>query len=72
MTKENITEFDSLEISDLLKKPSKELLVAMFLKIKEQNGKVKFHDWFIKAFMTTLGIGILAGIVIGIINYCLV
>ena len=66
----DITEFDKLEITELLEKPTPELIVAIFIKVKQTNGKVRWHDWFIKAFMTTLGIGILAAIVIGIINYC--
>ena len=59
--KESITEFDKLEIDDLLKKPSKELLVAMFVKIKQQNGKVNFHDKFIWIFLGILITGFIGG-----------
>ena len=68
--KESITEFDKLEIDDLLKKPSKELLVAMFVKIKQQNGKVNFHDKFIWGLISTMGLGVVAALIVGIINIC--
>jgi hypothetical protein len=64
----SITEFDKLEINDLLKQPSKELLVCIFIKIKQQNGKVKFHDWVIKGLLGTFTLGIMAAIIIGIIG----
>lgn len=72
MTDREITEFDKLSVDDLLKKPSKQLIVAMYIKIKQQNGKVKFHDWVIKGLLSTFSLGIVAAIIISIINFCFV
>ena len=66
----DITEFDKLEIAELLEKPTTELIVAIFMKVKQQNGKIKFHDRFIWGLITTMGLGITAAIIIGIINLC--
>jgi hypothetical protein len=46
MTKQKpeIEEFDKLSITDLMCKTSKELLIAIYVKIKLQNGKLYIHD----------------------------
>ena len=67
--KPEVEEFDKLSITDLMAKPTKELQVAIFMKIKQVNGKVKFHDWFIKGLIGTIGLGILSAIIISIINF---
>jgi len=69
MNKETITEFDKLTIEQLLEKPTPELIVAIFMKVKQQNGKIKFHDRFIWGLITTMGLGIVAAVIIGIINF---
>ena len=69
-SKENITEFDSLEIAELLEKPSSELIVAIYLKVKQVNGKVRWHDRFIWGLISTMGLGIMAALIVGIINLC--
>ena len=65
----DITEFDKLEISELLEKPTPELIVAIFIKVKQINGKVKWHDKFIWGLISTIGLGIMAALIVGIINY---
>ena len=69
MNKETITEFDKLTIEQLLEKPTTELIVAIFIKVKQQNGKIRWHDKFIWGLISTMGIGIVAAIIIGIINF---
>lgn len=64
----DITEFDKLEISELLQQPTPELIVAIFIKVKQTNGKVRWHDKFIWGLISTIGLGIMAAIIIGIIN----
>ena len=66
----DITEFDKLEISELLEKPTPELIVAIFIKVKETNGKVRWHEKFIWGLISTIGLGIATAVIIGIINYC--
>jgi hypothetical protein len=70
MSKGNITEFDDLEISELLQQPTTELIVAIFIKVKQTNGKVRWHEKFIWGLISTIGLGIAAAVIIGIINYC--
>ena len=65
----NITEFDKLEISELLEKPTPELIVAIFIKVKQTNGKVRWHDKFIWGLISTMGLGVVAAIIIGIISF---
>lgn len=69
MSKEDITEFDKLDISELIEKPTPELIVAIFLKVKLINGKVRWHDKFIWGVIGTGGLGIITAIIIGIINF---
>lgn len=68
MNKESITEFDKLTIEQLLEKPTPELIVAIFLKTKQINNTVKWHDWAIKGIFGTMGLGIMAAIIVGIIS----
>lgn len=65
----DITEFDKLEISELLEQPTPELIVAIFIKVKQTNGKVKWHDKFIWGLISTIGLSVVAAIIIGIINF---
>ena len=67
--KMEIEEFDKLSITDLMQAKDKELMIAIFMKVKQINGKVRFHDWFIKAILTTMGLGIMSAIIVGIINF---
>lgn len=69
MVKEDITDFDSLEISELLEKPTPELIVAIFLKVKLINGSVQRHEKFIWGIIITMGMSIMTAIIIGIINF---
>ena len=69
-SKDSIKEFDSLEIAELLEKPSSELIVAIYLKVKQLNGKVGWHDKFIWGLISTMGLGIMAALIVGIINLC--
>ncbi|MDD5013707.1 MAG: hypothetical protein PHW73_01220 [Atribacterota bacterium] len=66
--KPEIEEFDKLSISDLMARPSKELQIAIFIKIKQVNGKVKWHDKFIWGLISTIGLGIMTAIIVGIIG----
>jgi len=68
-TKPDIEEFDKLSITDLMQVNNKELTIAIFIKVKQQNGKIKFHDWFIRGLIYVIGIGIVASIIIGTINF---
>ena len=68
MTKETITDFDNLEISELLEQPTPELLVAIYLKVKQINGKVRWHDKFIWGLISTILFSVVVAIVVGIIN----
>lgn len=70
MNKESITEFDKLEIAELLEKPTPELIVAIFIKVKQVNGKVRWHDKMIWSGITGGGIVIITALILGIINYC--
>ena len=67
--KPEIEEFDKLSITDLMSVPSKELVIAIYIKTKQINGKVRFHDWFIRGLIYVIGIGGVASIIIGTINY---
>ena len=69
-SKSDIAQFDNLSISDLMGSEDKELMVAIFLKIKQLNGKVNWHDWAIKGIISTFSLGIVAAVIIGIINFC--
>ena len=69
--KPDIEEFDKLGITDLMRAPNKELMIAIFIKVKQQNGKLKWHDKFIWGVISTIGLGITAGIIMGIINFVL-
>jgi len=42
--------------------------LAIYLKTKQINGKVRFHDWFIKGLIGTIGLGIVASITVSVIN----
>lgn len=68
--KSDIKEFDNLSITDLMAVPSKELMIAIFLKIKQVNGKVRLHDKFVWAGITGGGLVIIVAIILGIINFC--
>ena len=53
-SKPEIEEFDNLSITDLLNVPTKALTIAIFMKVKLQNGKIKFHDKFVWTFLSIL------------------
>jgi len=74
--KPDIKEFDNLSITDLMNVPSKELTIAIFIKVKLQNSKLeshdnklKWHDKFILGVISIIGLGIIASIIIGAINF---
>ena len=69
-SKLEIEEFDKLSITDLMQAKDKELMIAIFMKVKQINGKVKWHEKFIYGIITTIGLGVTAGIIIGIVNIC--
>lgn len=60
-TKPDIKEFDNLSITDLMSVPSKELVIAIFIKTKQINGKVRFHDKFVWTFISILITGFIGG-----------
>ena len=71
----NIEEFDKLEISELLKKPSKALLVCIYVKIKQQNGiisqhtyKLKWHDKILLGIFGSIFLAVVAAIIVGVIR----
>ena len=71
-----VEEFDKLSITDLMQAEDKELMVAIFIKIKQQNNKLfshddklRYHDKLILGVFTTIGTGIMAAIIIGVINF---
>ena len=66
-----IEEFDKLSVTDLLRADSKELTIAIFMKVKQQNGKLRFHDKFVWGLMSTIGLGVVAGVILGIIKLVL-
>ena len=68
--RENIEEFDKLSISDLLNTDQKLLLIAVFIKIKQTNGKVKFHDKMIWAGFISVIFTIFVSVVVGVIHLC--
>ena len=74
-TKPDIKEFDNLSITDLMSITTKELVVAIYIKVKQQNGKLelhtdklKWHDRFIWGVISTIGLGVMTAIIIGVIN----
>lgn len=74
-TKPEIEEFDRLSITDLMSKPTKELMVAIFLKIKQQNGrlfyhddKLRWHDKILLGMFSIIGLGVISAIILGVIN----
>ena len=62
-TKPDIKEFDNLSITDLLNVPTKALTIAIFIKVKQQNGKLNFHDKFIWTFLGILITGFVGGLI---------
>ena len=73
--KPDIKEFDKLSITDLMRKPSKEILIAIFIKNKEQNNKLKYHgdklrwhDKIILGIFSVIGLGVVSAIIMGVIN----
>ena len=62
-TKPEIEEFDKLSITDLMRVNNKELTIATFMKIKQVNGKVKFHDKFIWTCIGILITGFVGGLI---------
>ena len=73
--KPDIKEFDNLSITDLMSITTKELVVAIYIKVKQQNGKLelhtdklKWHDRFIWGVISTIGLGVMTAIIIGVIN----
>lgn len=76
MTKKpEIEEFDKLSITDLMRKDSKELIVAIFIKTKLQNSKLsshddklRWHDKIILGIFSVIGLGIISAIIMGVIN----
>lgn len=60
-TKPEIEEFDKLSITDLMQVDNKELTIAIFMKIKQVNGKVRFHDKFVWTFISILITGFIGG-----------
>jgi hypothetical protein len=66
-----IGQFDNLSITDLTNARDKDLLIAIYMKIKQINGKVKFHDWFVKATIGTVSLGVITSVIIAIVLYTL-
>jgi hypothetical protein len=46
---------------DLFNTPQKDLLVSMYVHLVQLNGKVKWHDWFIKGLIGVVIFGVIAG-----------
>jgi len=63
MTKPEIEEFDKLSISDLMGANQKHLLIAIFIKMKQINGKVCFHDRIIWTFLGILITSFIGGLI---------
>jgi len=70
INKDRIRNFDEMTLDQLFEEPTKAIVLAIYLKTKQINGKVRFHDWFIKGLIGTIGLGIVTSIAIGIINLC--
>jgi len=73
--KPEIEEFDKLSITDLMRKPSKEIIVAIFIKTKQQNSKLsnhdyklRWHDKIILGIFSVIGLGVVSAIIMGVIN----
>ena len=62
-SKPEIEEFDKLSITDLMRINNKELTIAIFIKVKQQNGKINFHDKFIWTFLSILITGFVGGLI---------
>ncbi len=54
----------AITADDLYKESEKDLLISMYIHLVQLNGKVKWHDWFIKGLISTVVIGIIAGVII--------
>lgn len=74
-TNPDIKEFDKLSITDLMRKPSKELMVAIFIKTKQQNSKLlshdyklRWHDKILLGIFSVIFLGIVSAIIMGVIN----
>jgi len=48
---------------ELMKKPTKELVIELYLEFIKMNGKVGFHDKFIWTFIGILITGVIGGII---------
>ena len=52
-----------ISLKDLYEKSQKKLIVAMYVHLVKLNGKVKFHDYFIKSLIGVTVFGVIAGII---------
>ena len=46
-----------ITVDDLLKENTKVLLVSLYISQVKMNGKIRFHDWFIKGLITVVILG---------------
>ena len=56
-----------ITVDDLQNESQKNLIMAMYINMIKMNGKVRFHDVFIKGFIGTVVLGGVAAVVL----YCL-
>lgn len=54
---------DKISVKELLKIPTKELVIKIYIQLVKLNGKVSFHDWFIKIMIGLLVAGIIGGLI---------
>ena len=74
-TKPEIEEFDKLSITDLMQVNNKELTIAIFIKVKQQNSKLlnhtdklRWHDKILLGIFSVIGLGIVSAIIMGVIG----
>ena len=52
---------NKISVKELLKKPTKELVIEIYIQLVKLNGKVSFHDKFIWTFIGLLITGLIGG-----------
>jgi len=74
-TKPEIEEFDKLSITDLMQINNKELTIAIFIKVKQQNSKLlnhadklRWHDKILLGIFSVIGLGIVSAIILGVMG----
>ena len=73
--KPEIEEFDKLSITDLMQVNNKELTIAIFIKVKQQNSKLlnhadklRWHDKILLGIFSVIGLSVVSAIILGVIN----